>query len=162
MRPSQYRRQNRMSRATEDGIDNLSTSLGIELNDLSATVADTYKTVLEKIGAQLQTVLAPLFGLFGALFSEKTTPGDKLDTNVKLMQAQISQLKAPESRSHGAGFLEDYTPGTDLDARGEPKPLHQLTEAVATMQASTRSMQDQLASERVKVGKVNSSHDRSP
>jgi hypothetical protein len=72
-----------LAAAAKDGINSLSTSLGIEFAELrvevQTEVADTYKVVLEKIGVQLQTVLALLFGLFGALSSEKSIPGDKLE-----------------------------------------------------------------------------------
>jgi hypothetical protein len=144
-----------LAAAAEDELSNLSTRMGIELSDLSATIADTSKMVLDQLGTQLESVLAPLLSLFGALSSEKASPGDKLERRLKLMQAEISQLKASEGRSHGAGFFGNDTPGAILDARGGPQQLHQLTETVATMQALLQSMWDQLASELVKVGTVN-------
>jgi isopentenyl phosphate kinase len=111
--------------------------------------------VLDQLVIQLQSLLAPLLSLFGTVSSEKASPGDKLERRLQSMQAEISQLKASEGRSHGAGFFGNDTPGANLDARGGPQELHQLTETVATMQASLQSMRDQLASELVKVGMAN-------
>jgi hypothetical protein len=127
----------------------------IELGELSVTIADTSKMVLDQLGTQLRSALAPLMGLFRALSSEKESPGDKLERRLSSMQAEISQLKAAEGRSLGAEFLGNVTPGTDLDTRNGPQQLHQLTETVVTMQASLQSMRDQLASELVRVSTVN-------
>jgi hypothetical protein len=108
---------------------------------------------------QLQTVLAPLFapffGLFGALSSEKSTPGDKLDAVLKQLQAQMSELKTAVGRSQGVGFLEDHAHAMNLNARAGPQlHLYLLSEAMATMQASLKNMQDQLASELVDASRL--------
>ena len=65
----------------------------------------------------------------------------------------MSELKKAVGRSQGVGFLEDHTHAMNLDARAELQ-LHQLSEAMATMQVSLKKMQDQLASELVEVSRV--------
>jgi hypothetical protein len=52
---------------------------------------------------ELKTSLAPLFSLFGVLSSDKSTPGDLLDANLKQLQAQMTELKLAVSRSQGWG-----------------------------------------------------------
>jgi hypothetical protein len=98
-----------LAAATEGGIDlidSLCTSLSIEVVELRAAVetavGNTYKMVLDKLGEQLQTALAPLFGFFGVLSSNKSTPGDLLNAKMKQLQAQISGLKQATSRSQGS------------------------------------------------------------
>jgi hypothetical protein len=55
----------------------------------------------------------------------------------------MMELKTAVGCSRSAGCLEDHTQATSLDARAEAQ-LHQLTEAVATMQISLKDTQDQL------------------
>jgi hypothetical protein len=150
-----------LAAAAEGGIavcDRLCTSMGLEVAELRATMKtvaeDTYKVVLDKMAAQLTTFLDPILGLFRALSSDKSTPGDKLDAKLKHLQAQMTELKTAVGRSQGVGFLEDHTHAMNLDARAEPQLQH-LSEAMATMQASLKNTQDQLASELVVVGSVN-------
>jgi hypothetical protein len=134
-----------------EGIDSLCTILGIEVAELRAAVEtavrDTYKVVLEKIGVQLKTFLAPLLGLFGALSSDKSTPGDKVDAKLKQLQSQMTEPKTAVGRSQGVGFLGDHTHAMNLDARVDPQ-VHHLSETMATRQA-LKNMQDHLASELV-------------
>jgi hypothetical protein len=111
----------------------------------------THKVVLAQISGQLQS---SLFELFGALSSTTATPRDLLDAWLRQLQAQMTELKTAVGRSHDVGFLEDYTQAMDLDVRAEESQLHQLTEVVATMQASLKGMQDQLAFELVKFSTV--------
>jgi hypothetical protein len=140
------------------GIDRLCASLGLAVGELrdevQKAVGDTYDSVLLKIGEQLRISLAPLFDLFGALSSDKTTPGNKLDAKLQQLQAQMTELRTAVGSRQGMGFLEDHTHTMNLDARTEPE-VDQLSEAMATMQGTLRNMQDQLASELVSVGTVN-------
>jgi hypothetical protein len=121
---------------------------------LETSEEDTRKFVLADMGQRLKTSLAPLIGLFGSLSSSKETPGDLLDTRLNQMQAQMTELQTAASRSGSMGFLDDQTKAMHLDARADPQ-LDQLTETVASMEASLKGMQDQLASELVSVGTVN-------
>jgi hypothetical protein len=120
---------------------------------VESAVGNTYKMVPDTIDEQLQTALAPLFGLFGVLSSNKPTRGYLLDVRLKQLLVQMLELKEATSRSQDVGVLEDNTHAMKLDARSEPQ-VHHLSEAIATMQASLKNMQDQLASELVMVGTV--------
>jgi hypothetical protein len=53
----------------------------------------------------------------------------------------MADLKLAVSRSQGVGFVEDHTHAMKLDA-GSELQLHHLSEAMATMQASLKEMQD--------------------